>query len=99
MFRFNWVPAKLALGRARRKSVSPNPRLKWEFQCAECKRWFPRKEVELDHRTPCGSLKSANDLGPFLSRLLPEDADAYQVICKAVCHPKKTAAERLARSA
>lgn len=98
MFRFNWVPAKQALERAKRKSESDNPRLKWEFFCCECKGWFPRKAVELDHIVPCGSLRGLEDLPGFLSRLLPESADSYQVVCKE-CHKKKTAAEREARKA
>ena len=96
LFRFNWVPAKLALEAARRPYVGPNRQQKWEFLCAACGGWFIRKEVELDHLTPCGRLRSADDIAAFLERLHPEDPKAYQVICKA-CHKVKTAAERKGR--
>ncbi len=97
MFRFNWQPQKQALLAARRKSESPNPRLVWQFQCAHCMKWFPRKEVEIDHVEACGSLKSYADLGPFLERLLPEDMKKYQILCKHTCHKAKTALERAQR--
>ena len=97
-FRFNWLPAKVALENARKPYSGPNKLQKWEFRCALCEQWFIRKGVELDHKTPCGSLNGLVDVGPFLSRLHPESPDAYQVICKK-CHKLKTAEERKARTA
>lgn len=94
VFRFNWLPSKVALERARRAAErEDNKRLKWEFLCRECREWFPRKEVQIDHIVPCGSLKCVEDIGPFLERLLPESPEAYQVLCKE-CHQKKTNEER-----
>lgn len=93
LFRFNWEPAKQALVAARRAYRGANKLQKWEHQCSNCLRWYMRKEVELDHVVPCGSLRCAADVGPFLERLHPETPEAYQVICKS-CHKKKTAEER-----
>jgi len=93
MFRFNWVPARLALERARRPYVGENKRQKWEFQCAFCHKWFLRKGVELDHIRPCGSLNSWEDVRPFMERLLCESPDDYAVLCKS-CHKEKTDEER-----
>lgn len=77
-----WAPIYQCLKAARRKSQSSNPRLKWEFQCAITGKWFPRKEVEVDHIVPCGSLKSFADLPGFVERLFCE-ADGLRVVSKA----------------
>ena len=61
---------------------------KWEYQCADCKDWFLRKEVDIDHIVPCGTLKSFKDLSLFCERLFVEK-EGLQVLCK-VCHKKKT---------
>lgn len=90
---FRWLPRKKALESARRPSESANARLKWEFQCAECQKWFPQKEVAVDHKQPCGSL---DDLNGFVARLYPEDPAAFQVLCKK-CHKSKTNQERKAK--
>lgn len=52
------------------------------------------KEIQVDHKTACGSLKCADDIPGFLERLTPESADAYQILCKAKCHLKKSLEER-----
>lgn len=87
-FRY-WIPAKQALDRASRPYKGPNKRLKKEFQCAICKNWFKRADVEIDHIVGCGSLKDWNDLIPFIQRLTPENTDAFQVLCR-VDHLTKT---------
>ena len=78
---------------ASRPSQSKNKRLKTEYQCAKCKKWFPRKEVQIDHVVPCGSLKGPDDIAGFLERLTPESTEAYQVLDKK-CHKIKTQEER-----
>lgn len=87
-FRF-WKPMKKALDSVSRPSQSLNKRLKIEYQCAMCKKWFPRKDVEIDHINPCGSLRSYEDVVPFIERLTQEDPKAYQVLCK-IDHKIKT---------
>lgn len=92
-FRY-FVPMQMALNKASRPSKSLNKRLKREYQCAKCKEWFPRKEVEIDHIVECGSLKCYEDIVPFLQRLTNEDVNAYQILCKPH-HLVKTGEEKL----
>jgi hypothetical protein len=80
-----WPPlVRHALERVKRKSQSDNKRLKWEFLCERCDQWFARKEVEVDHIEPCGSLKSFADLSVFADRLFCE-SDGLRVLCSE-CH-------------
>lgn len=79
---------------ARRPNQSDNLRMKWEFQCAKCRQWFPDKQVQVDHIIPCGSLKHHNDIVTFLQRLTPESPEAFQVLCSG-CHQHKTNQEKL----
>jgi len=65
---------------------------RFEYQCAQCTKWYPNSETEVDHIVPAGSLKEYSDLPGFVSRLLCE-ADNLQVLCKE-CHAKKTNADR-----
>ena len=88
-FRF-WIPMQLALEKASRPSQSENKRLKKEFQCAKCKKWRKRTDVQIDHIEECGSLNTYEDIIPFLQRLTKEDTDAYQILCKDTCHKQKT---------
>lgn len=76
---------------ARRKYEGPNKRQKWEYQCAECKKWFQEKQIAIDHVVPVGSLTCKEDLPGFIERLTPESG--FQVLCKED-HQKKTNAER-----
>jgi 5-methylcytosine-specific restriction endonuclease McrA len=73
---------------ARRHSQLSDKRVKWEYQCALCGGWFKGKETQVDHIVPCGTLKSFEDLAPFVRRLFCE-ADGLQVVCKP-CHAEKT---------
>lgn len=84
-----WKPITEALNSARRKYKGENKRRKWEYQCAECSNWFMRKEVEVDHVEPVGSLKSYDDLPGFVKRLFCEEKECYTVLCKK-CHKSKT---------
>jgi len=58
--------------------------MKWEFCCAGCARWYKREGMQADHITPCGSLRSWEDLPGFASRLFCE-ADMLRIYC-ADCH-------------
>lgn len=93
-FRY-WKPMTEALKMASRKAVGKG-RQKFEYQCNECKNWFPRKEVEIDHIIPCGQLSTYSDIVPFIQRLTPESPSAFQVLCKKD-HLKKTQNERQSR--
>ena len=91
-FRY-WKPMQLTLEAASRPSQSLNKRIKKEYQCAKCKKWYKRADVEIDHKVECGSLSSYEDIVPFIQRLTKENIDAYQILCKP-CHKLKTEAFR-----
>lgn len=91
MFRF-WKPAIAALQAARVPCTGKN-RQKWAYICADCKRLFPRKEVQIDHVEPVGSLLCLEDVAGFIKRLTPEDPAAFAVRCRC-CHQQKTNQER-----
>ena len=84
-----WPPRADAMKAARRPYTGPDKRRKWEYQCAQCGQWFKGTEVQVDHITPCGTLKSFEDLQTFAERLFCE-ADGLQVLCKESCHAVKT---------
>lgn len=84
-----WKPRKYALDATRREYKGANKRRKWEYQCNECKEWFDRKSVEVDHKNEAGSLKSYDDLPGFVERLFCEEPECYDVLCKK-CHRSKT---------
>lgn len=83
-----WPPKFASKHLARRKNQSDNKRLKWEYQCALCKGWFPDKETQVDHIVPCGSLKSFSDAAGFLERMLCE-VEGFRVLCNK-CHNRIT---------
>lgn len=83
-----WKPRLLALSKAKRKNESNNKRLKWEFQCNACKKYFPQKNVEVHHSIEAGSLKCANDLPGFVERLFAEDG--WVVLCRDCHHDAHT---------
>ena len=65
------------------------------YTCCACGDTFGNKDVEVDHITPAGSLKTFADLPGFVERMFCE-ADGFQLMCKP-CHQLKTNAERTAR--
>ena len=89
-----WKPIAQAKQTAKRKYKGPNKRQKFEYQCNACKEWFPDKKINVDHRIPAGTLRSAHDLPGFVERLFCE-VDNLQVLC-TTCHDKKTQNEKQA---
>lgn len=84
-----WPPlVRLAANAVRRPSQSDNKRQKWEYQCQECQGWFMRKNIEVDHVVPCGSLRSLEDIAGFVERLFCE-TDGLRVLCET-CHAART---------
>lgn len=80
-FRY-WKPMQEALKQASRPSQNKeNKRLKIEYQCAKCGQWFSRKGVEIDHILPAGSLRTYDDIVPFIKNLTTEDIKGYQILC------------------
>lgn len=87
-----WKPIALAKQKAKRKYKGPNRRQKVEYQCNECKNWFPDKMVSVDHIEPAGRLQCFNDIAGFVERLFCE-VEGLQVLCDT-CHDRKTKNEK-----
>lgn len=81
-----WLPRLNALKAAKRPSQSLNKRLKWEYQCSECKRWLPQSVIEVHHSIEVGSLLCAEDLPRFVENLFSETG--WVCLCKD-CHKKE----------
>lgn len=92
-----WKPFAMALKAA---SVTHHigKRRRVLYLCAECERMHDRKEVEVNHKIPTGSLKTYEDLPGFCERLFVEDISLLEVLCKE-CHKEETARQREERSA
>jgi hypothetical protein len=88
LFRF-WKPAVDALRAARVPFRGPHNQ-RYAYLCAGCGKLFKRREVHVDHRVPCGKLTSLEHLPEFVRRLTAEGPEAFQVLCIATCHRKKT---------
>jgi len=87
-----WKPITECKNKARRPYTGPNKRLKYEYQCNECKGWYPDKQINVDHIIPAGTLTCSTDLPGFIERLFCEQEN-LQVLCEK-CHNKKTANEK-----
>ena len=87
-----WKPITECKQKSRRPYTGPKKRQKFEYQCNQCKEWYPEKEINVDHIIPAGTLTCANDLPGFVERLFCEQ-DNLQVLCE-ICHNKKTKNER-----
>ena len=83
-----WKPIRQCKLKSRKPYKGTNKQQKFEYQCSECKQWYPEKNINVDHITPAGSLNCANDLPGFVERLFCE-IDGLQILCK-ICHNKKT---------
>lgn len=83
-----WPPKNEAKKLARRPYTGDNPRVKWEYQCYQCKEWFMEKQIEVDHLIPAGTLRDYNDLPDFVRKLFC-NINGFGVICKS-CHKIKT---------
>jgi 5-methylcytosine-specific restriction endonuclease McrA len=87
-----WKPITQCKMQSRRAYKGPLKRQKFEYQCNECKNWFPEKNINVDHIIPAGSLNCANDLPGFVERLFIE-VEGLQVLCSG-CHNIKTQNEK-----
>lgn len=59
-----------------------------KYECEQCGELYDNKDVQVDHITPCGTLRAYDDLPGFVQRLFCE-ADGLQVLCTG-CHQTKT---------
>jgi HNH endonuclease. len=87
-----WKPITECKLKARRPYKGVNRRQKFEYQCNTCKKWFPDKEINVDHIVGAGSLNCSADLAGFVDRLFCEQ-DNLQVLCET-CHNTKTQLEK-----
>lgn len=87
-----WKPISICKNNVRRQYKGTNKRQKFEYQCNECKGWFPEKKINVDHIVQAGSLNTAQDLPGFVERLFCE-VDGLQCLCHD-CHDIKTKNEK-----
>jgi len=91
-----WKPISICKLNARRDYTGPGKRQKYEYQCKKCKKWYPEKQINVDHIIPAGSLNCAQDVPLFVERLFCEQ-DNLQVLC-VTCHDKKTLKEKQSKT-
>lgn len=84
-----YPPKHMVRKNSRRKSSTTRG---YDYLCACCEKWYKDSEVQVDHITPAGSLKTFEDLPGFVERLYC-DVDQLQILCN-VCHRLKTNRER-----
>ena len=87
-----WKPITQCKQNAKRPYKGNNKRQKFEYQCNKCKKWFPDKQINVDHVTPAGELNKASDLPGFVERLFVE-VERLQCLCQN-CHNEKTKQEK-----
>lgn len=87
-----WPPGHDVLELCRRPYKGKKKNVKWEYRCAHCGKWFMRKDVQVHHKIPCGSLRSFDDLPSFCANLFCE-VDGLEVVCTE-CHTKETNAHK-----
>ena len=88
-----WKPIAQCKAKAKRAYKGPLKRQKFEYQCNDCKGWFPDKVINVDHIVPAGTLRCADDLPAFVERLFCEE-DNLQCLCSK-CHNRKTQKEKI----
>jgi DNA-directed RNA polymerase subunit RPC12/RpoP len=87
-----WKPVQMALKEASTTfMVGRSKRVM--YLCAKCSKLHERKNVEVNHIEPAGSLKDYNDLAAFCERLFVEDISKLEVLCKP-CHLEITKKQR-----
>ena len=87
-----WPPKYQCLANATRPYKGPDKRRKKERHCAHCLKWFPTTQTQADHIIPAGTLRSWDDLVPFVMRLFVPIL-GFQCLC-TTCHNAKTQLER-----
>ena len=87
-----WKPIQECKLKSRRKYTGSNKKLKFEYLCSECGKYYPDKESKVDHTIPAGSLNKSDDLPSFVERLFCE-VDGLTCMC-VKCHDAKTILDR-----
>lgn len=83
-----WPPKYKALEAASLPYKGKDKRRKKSYRCEICKKTFPQKQVQVDHKNESGSLKDYSDLPGFVERLFVSE-DKLRVLC-INCHKKVT---------
>jgi len=88
-------PVKLALLKEKRyrAPIGRGGRDVWALCCSICQTEQPQSGCEVDHIHEAGSLKSVEDIQPFIERLAFVTPDDLRVVCKP-CHKVLTYASR-----
>lgn len=81
---FKWKVIEDCKENAKRPYVGDNRRRRVEYVCSVCKVGFQKKEVNVDHIIPVGSLNKPEDLPGFVERLFCE-LENLRVVC-IPCH-------------
>jgi 5-methylcytosine-specific restriction endonuclease McrA len=95
-----WPPKFNVLKKAAtERRINPKSgKLAMHYTCAECRKDYPAKEVQVDHKKPVVDPKKGFvDWNTFIERLYIE-ARGLQVMCKP-CHKDKSKKERAQRNA
>ena len=87
-----WKPFAIALKEASHISYVGRAK-RVMYLCASCNKLHGRKNVEVNHIVPVGSLKTYSDLPGFCERLFVEDISLLEVVCKD-CHAVITSEQR-----
>jgi hypothetical protein len=61
------------------------------FECAICHNTFPKELAAVDHEPPLGAFNSFKEMTGWAYNLF---YGPVQVVCKHLCHKKKTAEQR-----
>ncbi len=87
-----WKPISTCKLNAKRPYTGSNKRQKFEYLCNICKKYYPEKQINIDHIIPAGSLNCASDLPIFVENLFCE-IENLQCACMD-CHTLKTNLEK-----
>lgn len=90
-FRY-WKPALAAL-KAAQVPFHGTRGQRWAYLCADCKKLFLRRQVQIDHVVAAGKLTDYTHIGDFLRRLTPERPEDFACRCLK-CHQVKTNKEK-----
>jgi hypothetical protein len=88
-----WRPKLRHLEDGSRPYKGTNKRIKKEYQCERCKKWFVKAKIEMDHIDEVGSLVCVEDIPGFINRLFIEYGQGWMRLCKP-CHLVKTNTKR-----
>lgn len=91
-----WKPKLDYLKSKSRPYKGENKRIKTEYQCEACKRWWVRAKLEVNHKIPVGGIACFEDLGKVAKALYLETLEGWEVLCKP-CHLIQTNKQRQER--